>query len=91
MIGLARPLALVPDLPNEVKAGKLTQVKLDWLSTGIKSLDKRVGGIVGLSYYQDQMERIARGLGIKKTTSAWPALMYAFKKEGLGLLLPERA
>lgn len=91
LIGLARPLALMPDLPNRVKAGKFTQIKLEHLTTGNRALDKRVGGVVGLAYYQEQMERLAKGRGIERTTNAWKPLLYTLRKEGLGMLLPERA
>lgn len=89
-IGLARPLVVVPDLPNQFETGNFTNVQLHHLTTGISILDKKVGPLVGLSYYQQQMRRIAKGLPIQVTEKAWSALNFAFKRQGLTAILPQR-
>lgn len=89
-IGLARPLVMVPDLPNQFETGNFTAVNLHHLTTKISGLDKKVGSLIGLSYYQQQMQRIAKGLPVQFTDSAWSSLGFAFKKQGLSALIPQR-
>lgn len=90
LIGLARPLVLIPDLPNQFKNDNFTTVNLHHLTTSIKSLDKKVGSLIGLSYYQQQMLRIAKGLPIQVTNNAWSSLGFAIKRQGLAAFIPQR-
>lgn len=90
LIGLARPLVMVPDLPNQFETGNFTVVNLHHLTTKISGLDKKIGSLVGLSYYQQQMRRIAKGLPVQVTDNAWSSLGFAFKKQGLSALIPQR-
>lgn len=89
-IGLARPLVMVPDLPNQLKWGNFTSVKLNHLTTGSKKLDKKVGSLIGLSFYQQQMSRIAEGKKVQPTTNAWCALLFSLRHQGLSALMPQR-
>ncbi len=59
MVGLARALALEPDLPGRVLAGEAFVSKVRRLSTGIKSLDRF--GMLDVTYYENQLARIAAG------------------------------
>ncbi|WP_423189800.1 NADH:flavin oxidoreductase/NADH oxidase family protein [Alkalibacterium sp. f15] len=90
MIGLARPLALVPDLPNQIFKGELTQIDTPRLTTGSKFLDGKVGSLVGISYYEQQMLRIAKGLEVKQHRNAWLPLFHTMRSHGLNGLLPRR-
>lgn len=89
-IGLARPLVMVPDLPKQLKWGNFTSVKLNHLTTGSKRLDRKVGSLIGLSFYQQQMLRIAEGKEVQPTTNAWGALLFSLKHQGLSALMPQR-
>lgn len=89
-IGLARPLVMVPDLPNQLKWGNFTSVKLNHLTTGSKKLDKKVGSLIGLSFYQQQMSRIAENKKVQPTTNAWGALLFSLRHQGLSALMPQR-
>lgn len=89
-IGLARPLVMVPDLPNQLKWGNFTSVKLNHLTTGSKKLDKKVGSLIGLSFYQQQMSRIAEGKKVQPTTNAWGALLFSLRHQGISALMPQR-
>lgn len=89
-IGLARPLVMVPDLPNQLKWGNFTSVKLNHLTTGSKKLDKKVGSLIGLSFYQQQMSRIAEGKKVQPTTNAWGALLFSLRHQGIYALMPQR-
>ncbi len=59
MVGLARPLTLVPDLPSRILTGEdfVSEVKL--LSTGIKAIDKV--SPLEITWYEQQMALMARG------------------------------
>nr|WP_242590343.1 NADH oxidase [Enterococcus sp. MSG2901] len=91
LVGLARAIALIPDLPNQAAAGNFHEINLEMLSTGIKSLDKKAGSYIGLSYYEMQMSRIAENKQVLRTKNAWIPLWFAFKTQGLSILLPQRA
>lgn len=91
MVGLARAIALIPDLPNQAAKGTFKEINLEMLSTGIKSLDKKAGSYIGLSYYEMQMVRIAKNKPVKRTQNAWIPLWFAFKTQGFAMLLPQRA
>lgn len=91
MVGVARPLALVPDLPNQIAAGTFSQIQLDYLTTKIKPLDKKIGSLIGLSYYQEAMHAIANNKPVKRTTNAWRPLWFAIKAQGPAIFMPDRA
>ncbi|WP_125770522.1 NADH:flavin oxidoreductase/NADH oxidase family protein [Companilactobacillus furfuricola] len=90
LVGLARPLVIVPDLPNQMERGAFTRANVHYLTTGSKSFDKKISSLIGLSYYQQQMERIASGKHVIDTNSAWGALGFSIRKQGLSALLPQR-
>ncbi|WP_125588635.1 NADH:flavin oxidoreductase/NADH oxidase family protein [Companilactobacillus jidongensis] len=90
LIGLARPLVLLPDLPNQFETGNFTAIKLHHLTTKLNRLDKKVSSLIGLSYYQQQMQNVAKGLPVQITDNAWSSLGFAFKKQGLSALIPQR-
>lgn len=49
-----------------------------------------MGSLIGLSFYQQQMLRIAEGKAIQHTTNAWGALLFSLKHQGLSALMPQR-
>jgi 2,4-dienoyl-CoA reductase-like NADH-dependent reductase (Old Yellow Enzyme family) len=58
VVGLARPMAVEPDLPAAFLAGTVEHAVPIKLSTGIASLDAVIQG----SWYQIQIDRMGRGL-----------------------------
>ncbi len=90
MIGLARPFALNPKLPNQIKNGKIKNINVEHLSTGINMLDKKMGSYIGLSYYEMLMNRIAKNKVIKPTKNAWIPLAFALRTQGISSFLPNR-
>ncbi|PJM79869.1 NADH:flavin oxidoreductase [Bifidobacterium scaligerum] len=91
MIGIARPIALVPDLPNRIiRDGWRGNVDLPRVSTGIKSLDKAFGGILVISWFELQMNRIARGKRPNPRSGGMRALLFAIKQHGPAALTPRR-
>lgn len=91
MIGLARPLALKPDLSNRLMDGEIDTIELPRLTTGLKAVDSKIGGLIGISYYEQQMARIALGKEPEIHHNAWKAIYKTLKSHGLQSLLPRRA
>lgn len=90
LIGLARPLILQPDLPEKLINGQMQPIKLRHFSTRWSWLDHRVGSLIGLAYYEQQMARLANGKPIKQPRTAWPILLKAVEEQGLQALIPRR-
>jgi 2,4-dienoyl-CoA reductase-like NADH-dependent reductase (Old Yellow Enzyme family) len=59
MVGLARMLAIEPDAPKKLLAGKPTVHTVKPITTGIKMIDKL--GLLEISWYTGQLKRIGRG------------------------------
>lgn len=75
MIGLGRPLALDPNIPLKIQRGDYQTMKIERLTTGFKSLDKKFGPILGNSYYEQQLRRLAEGKAVKRTRNAWGPIL----------------
>ncbi len=69
MIGLARPLALVPDMPKQAIKNSEFQLTLKRPSTGIAIIDKLMG--LDIVWYEKQIQRIAAAKQPKASLSAW--------------------
>lgn len=91
MIGLARPLALSPDLANALLNRKTDSINLPRLTTGLISVDKKIGGLIGISYYEQQMARIAEGKQPEIHRNAWRAIFKTVKTHGLRAIIPRRS
>lgn len=89
-VGLARPIVLIPDLPNQFKDGNFTAIHLHHLTTHISALDKKVSSLIGLSYYQQQMFNVSNNKHVQITDNAWSSLGFAIKHQGLNALVPSR-
>lgn len=85
-IGLARPLAVEPDLANKLLSDSNYRIDLRPLSTGITAIDKLV--MINVSWYEEQLSRIGNGKIPKPNLSEWISVFktlyssgrYAFKK-----------
>lgn len=79
-IGIARPLAVYPDLPNKLIADDNHSIQLKQLTTGSKTLDKF--SMVDLVWYEHQMDRIGSGKRAKPNQSSWYSVLRNFKDIG---------
>ena len=86
MVGLARILAVEPDVPNKLLAGQAPEQTVKPIKTGIKAIDKL--GLLEVSWYTGQLKRIGRGEPTKPNESglwvfakqAWHMAMAGKKK-----------
>ncbi|MBT1170371.1 NADH:flavin oxidoreductase/NADH oxidase family protein [Bifidobacterium sp. SO4] len=91
MIGFARPLAIVPDMPNRIiRDGWRSTVALPRITTGIKALDKAFGGILVISWFELQMNRIGRGRRPDPRIGGMRALLFVVRQHGPAALTPRR-
>lgn len=88
MIGLARPMAVYPSLPNELIAGSREQIQLAPRKTGIKWIDKTA--MLELTWYSMQLERIAVGKTPNETLSPKLALIRSLIKNGMDVFQMRR-
>ncbi len=89
MIGMARPLAVRPDLPRQLLADPTASVSLPRVSTGVAAVDRL--GMVDTVWYEAQIERLSRGLAPRPDLSAWRALALLARRAGVYALAPRRA
>ena len=90
MLGLARPLALDPQLVTKIKEGTYRDIQVPRLTTKIRKLDERLGSYLALNYYEMQMARIGRGQSPIISSNAWGPLFFGLRAHGLTALLPKR-
>ncbi|WP_243388909.1 NADH:flavin oxidoreductase/NADH oxidase family protein [Bifidobacterium simiarum] len=91
MIGIARPLVVKPNLPNLIMNARWRgTVRLPWITTGLKALDRAFGGILVISWFELQMNRIGRGKSPDPRIGGLRALLFAIRQHGIGALAPRR-
>jgi len=88
-IGLARPLALDPDMPNKVMQDESFEVQSRELTTGFKALDKMV--LLNMSWYEAQLARMAQGQSPKLNLSEWYSTIKVFMHLGVFAFRKRRA
>jgi len=82
-VGLARALAIEPDLPRRLLAGQQPQQTVRPIRTGIGMVDRM--GLMEVTWYTGQLKRIGRGEPPKPKESAlWVLLGFLIKQAGLG-------
>ncbi len=89
MIGLARPLAVCPDLPARLLRDPSTSLRLKRPSTGIKVVDRAL--MLDITYYEALLDRIGHGRPAGDDLSPWRAVASIVAKMGPASLMPRRA
>lgn len=89
-IGIARPLALIPDLVNQIEKQQYKTLYIQRMTTGFKKLDRLVGPLVGIAYYEQQMKRLAKGKQVSIHKNAWSPLFFALRHHGKEVFKPKR-
>ncbi|MDT8991753.1 NADH:flavin oxidoreductase/NADH oxidase family protein [Curvibacter sp. APW13] len=80
MVGIARIMAVEPDVPNRLLAGKNPEQVVRPIRTGISAIDKM--GLLEISWYTGQLKRIGRG---QPTKPKEPGL-WVFAKQVWGMM-----
>lgn len=82
-VGLARALALEPDVPNRLLRGEQPREQVKPLKTGIGFVDRM--GLMEVTWYTGQLKRIGRGEAPKpKESPLWVFIKYIAAQAGLG-------
>lgn len=89
MIGVARPLAIYPDLPNQAIADEDFKADVPVPTSGIKAVDKMA--MLSITWFESQIARIARGKNTKPNLSAWVTVRDIMWDMGLQAFKPRRA
>ena len=83
MVGLARALAIEPDVCHRLLAGQQPRHQVKPQKTGIPMIDRM--GLMEVTWYTGQLKRIGRGEPPKPTESAlWVFIKTMAKQMGLG-------
>ncbi|ULJ61760.1 NADH:flavin oxidoreductase/NADH oxidase family protein [Wielerella bovis] len=82
LIGIARPLALMPDLPNQIQNGSYQTLTTNRIKTGFAPLDKKVGAVLEMDWYMSQMRLIGEGKSPNPKLSAWKVLLHTIVANG---------
>lgn len=80
MIGLARPLAVYPDLPNKLMEDNDHETTLKRPSTGIRMVDRMA--MLDITWYEYQLYRIGRGKKINLNQNSWSVVAQMFWRMG---------
>ncbi|GAA0404622.1 NADH:flavin oxidoreductase/NADH oxidase family protein [Cocleimonas flava] len=89
MVGLARPLAVVPDMPNRVLADPNYRMTLPEPTTGKPKIDRMV--MLGLTWFETQIHRIAKGKSPDENLSAWRTVFDTLLASGWSAFKQRRA
>ena len=82
-VGLARALAIEPDVPQRLLSGQQPREQVKPLKTGIGFIDKM--GLMEITWYTGQLKRIGRGEAPKPHESPlWVFVKYIASQVGLG-------
>ncbi|WP_066803800.1 NADH:flavin oxidoreductase/NADH oxidase family protein [Moraxella oblonga] len=82
LVGIARPFALVPDLPNQIQKGTYRTLTTNRIQTGIAFIDKKAGAMLEMNWYMSQMRLIGEGKLPNPDLSAWKVLFKTLWENG---------
>ncbi len=89
MIGMARPLAVEPDLPNKLLGHDDYATVCERPTTGFPMLD--YAAMLDITWYESQLHRIGRGKKTDPRLSPWRSVFQNFWRTGAHAFRPRRA
>ncbi len=90
MIGLARPLVIDPSIPQKIAEGTFERVNLPRIKFRFKSLNQRLGPILGLSAYEVAMRDMAHGRPARVSSKGGRLLIQLLWSQGMKALIRKR-
>ena len=89
MVGLARPLAVEPELPNQILSGADFNSPVKLLNTGVKALDNM--GLMNIIWYARQLHRLGAGKKTNPKLGIWSTLIKQMVTQGFQGFQKKRA
>ncbi|MCF7528715.1 NADH:flavin oxidoreductase/NADH oxidase family protein [Neisseria lisongii] len=90
-VGIAKPFALVPDLPNQIAEKRYQTVQTKPIRTGVNKIDQTLASVLEMAWYMHQMKRLSQGKNANPNLSAWRLLFSILWEKGTAGLRKERA
>ncbi|MDY5422205.1 NADH:flavin oxidoreductase/NADH oxidase family protein [Actinobacillus porcinus] len=81
-IGIARPFALQPDLPNQIQQGNYQTIVTNRIKTGFAPVDNKLGAVLEMDWYMAQMALIGDGKQPNPKLSPWKVLLKTLWENG---------
>lgn len=82
MVGIGKPFALNPKIPNEILQGTYETVLIKEIKTGFNFIDKKMSSMLDLAWYERQFARLAKGLAPDPALSAWTTILHSLILHG---------
>ncbi|PVZ71941.1 NADH:flavin oxidoreductase/NADH oxidase family protein [Pelagibaculum spongiae] len=89
MVGIARPLTLIPDLPKKAIANDQYKTNFKEPTTGFKLVDKMI--MINIVWYEQQIHLMAKGGNPKADLSGWSTVWMTLKSMGAQAFKKRRA
>ncbi|MGM0845639.1 MAG: NADH:flavin oxidoreductase/NADH oxidase family protein [Bacillota bacterium] len=89
MVGIAKPLALMPDLPNRIFQGTYETIQLKPMKTGLRWLDKSAS-MLEIVWYEQQLSRMGNSKSPNPDHSVWLALLHTIAANGTSVFKKRR-
>lgn len=89
LVGIARALAVDPELPNKVLDGEEYEAHLREPTTGIRALDR--ASMLGVTWYEHQLHRMGDGKAPDPHLAAWRSVAGTLWDNGRGAFRRRRA
>ena len=89
IIGIARPLAIDPDLPKNAASNPQYVQNVRRPTTGIKFVDRMF--MIPVTFYEAQMRRMGRGKDPDPNMSAWSVFLETGRDVGMAAFKKRRA
>ncbi len=81
-IGIARPFALMPDLPDKIRQGTYQTITTNRIKTGVAGVDNKIGAVLEMDWYMAQMALIGQGKQPNPNMSPWKVLLKTLWENG---------
>ncbi|RJP94761.1 MAG: NADH:flavin oxidoreductase/NADH oxidase family protein [Desulfobacteraceae bacterium] len=89
LVGLARPMAIDPDLPNKILSGEAYTSTVKPLTTGIPIIDKMA--LLEVTWYEQQLKYMACDQPTRPNQSIWFSLAKTLVENGFQVFQKRRA